>query len=143
MHPKTCERNGARYEQNQDIVATKTWNPTFGCSKISPGCARCYAERTALRFGHSPLRRKVLRQCAECGRQTSVTAGTILGLNTYETAWTWLHKIRRAMVRPRRDLLAGRMEVDESYLGGLEEGPLFRAKPRKRRNLRLRKSTKP
>ncbi len=46
----------------------------------------------------------------------------VLGLNRYETAWTWLHKMRRAMVRPGRDLLAGRVEVDESYLGGLEEG---------------------
>jgi len=46
----------------------------------------------------------------------------VLGLRSYETAWTWLHKLRRAMVRPGRDLLTGRVEVDESYLGGLEEG---------------------
>ena len=97
----------------------------------------------------------MLLECADCGCQTSVTAGTIfqdtrtplplwframwwvttqkngasalglqrvLGLKSYETAWTWLHKLRRAMVRPGRDLLTGRVEVDESYLGGLEEG---------------------
>jgi hypothetical protein len=46
----------------------------------------------------------------------------VLGLKSYETAWTWLHKLRRAMVRPGRDLLAGRVEVDECYVGGLEEG---------------------
>ena len=46
----------------------------------------------------------------------------VLGLGSYETAWTWLHKIRRAMVRPGRDRLDGRVEVDETYLGGLEEG---------------------
>jgi hypothetical protein len=46
----------------------------------------------------------------------------ILGLRTYYTAWTWLHKLRRAMVRPGRDQLSGRVEVDETYLGGLEEG---------------------
>lgn len=46
----------------------------------------------------------------------------ILGLGSYETAWSWLHKIRRAMVRPGRDRLSGRIEVDETYLGGLEEG---------------------
>jgi transposase-like protein len=46
----------------------------------------------------------------------------VLGLKQYQTAWTWLHKLRRAMVRPGRDLLAGRVEVDESYLGGPEEG---------------------
>ena len=46
----------------------------------------------------------------------------VLGLKKYETAWTWLHKLRRAMVRPGRDLLTGRVEVDETFLGGLEEG---------------------
>jgi transposase-like protein len=46
----------------------------------------------------------------------------VLGLKSYETAWTWLHKLRRAMVRPGRELLTGRVEVDECYLGGLEEG---------------------
>jgi len=99
--------------------------------------------------------RGVLLECAACGAQTSVTAGTIfqdtrtplpvwframwwittqkngasalglqrvLGLKSYETAWTWLHKLRRAMVRPGRDLLDGRIEVDEGYVGGPEEG---------------------
>jgi transposase-like protein len=45
----------------------------------------------------------------------------VLGLGSYETAWTWLHKLRRAMVRPGRDRLAGRVEVDETYVGGDEE----------------------
>lgn len=31
-----------------------TWNPVTGCSKVSPGCAHCYAETLALRFGWSP-----------------------------------------------------------------------------------------
>lgn len=46
----------------------------------------------------------------------------ILGLGSYKTAWSWLHKIRRAMVRPGRDRLFGRVEVDETFLGGPEEG---------------------
>jgi transposase-like protein len=40
----------------------------------------------------------------------------ILGLKSYETAWTWLHKLRTAMVRPGRDKLSGYVEVDETYL---------------------------
>lgn len=28
-----------------------TWNPVTGCTKISPGCAHCYAEAITLRFG--------------------------------------------------------------------------------------------
>ena len=46
-----------------------------------------------------------------------------LGFSRYETVWTWLHKLRRAMVRPGRDLLSGRVEVDETYVGGAAEGP--------------------
>jgi hypothetical protein len=37
-----------------------------------------------------------------------------LGLDCYETTWTWLHKLRRAMVRPWSDRLAGEIEVDET-----------------------------
>jgi len=99
--------------------------------------------------------RKTLYECGRCGRQVSVTAGTIfqrthkplrmwfraiwwvtsqkpgvsalglrvtLGLGSYRTAWVWLHKLRRAMVRPGRDRLSGRIEVDETYFGGRAEG---------------------
>lgn len=95
-----------------------------------------------------------LWMCSSCGRQTSVTAGTIFhrtrkplktwfaviwfvcaqkngasakslqqmfGFGSYETAWTWMHKIRRAMVRPDRDLLGGpgiAVELDETFVGG-------------------------
>ena len=46
----------------------------------------------------------------------------VLGLGSYQTAWTWLHKLRRAMVRTGRDKLSGWVEVDETYFGGLEAG---------------------
>jgi ISXO2-like transposase domain/Transposase zinc-ribbon domain len=46
----------------------------------------------------------------------------VLGLGSYETAWTWLHKLRRAMIRPDRDRLSGWIEVDETFIGGLAEG---------------------
>ena len=46
----------------------------------------------------------------------------VLGLKEYRTAWMMLHKLRRAMVRPGRDLLTGRIEVDECYVGGEEAG---------------------
>ena len=47
---------------------------------------------------------------------------SILGLGSYRTAWALLHKLRRAMVRPGRERLSGRVEVDETYVGGEEEG---------------------
>ena len=36
-----------------------------------------------------------------------------MGLGSYKTAWAHLHKLRRAMVRPGRELLEGLVEVDE------------------------------
>jgi transposase-like protein len=46
----------------------------------------------------------------------------LIGLGSYETAWACLHKLRRAMVRPGRDRLVGTVEVDETYVGGVQPG---------------------
>jgi len=46
----------------------------------------------------------------------------ILGLGSYRTAWSWLQKLRRAMVRPGRDRLLGTVDVDETYVGGAKLG---------------------
>ncbi len=111
-------------------------------------CPACACER-GWRLGSGR------RECADCGRQASVTAGTIfhrtrtpltvwfaaawhvtsqkhgvsalglqrvLGLGSYQTAWAMLHRLRAAMVRPGRERLSGRLEVDETYVGGEEEG---------------------
>jgi len=55
----------------------------------------------------------------------------VLELKSYKTAWTWLHKLRRAMVRPGRDRLAGRVEVDETFTAGVDEGTRGRHAGRK------------
>lgn len=106
-----------------------------------------------------PVRDGRLTECAACGHQASLTAGTIfqdtktplriwfraawlmtssrygvnavtlqeqLGFGSYQTAWAWLHKFRRAMVRPDRDRLSGLVEVDETLVGGDEEGAIGR-----------------
>lgn len=54
-----------------------------------------------------------------------------LGFSRYETVWTWLHKLRRAMVRPGRDLLSGSVEIDETYVGGKAEGKRGRGADKK------------
>ena len=46
----------------------------------------------------------------------------VLGFGSYQTAWAWLHKLRRAMVRPDRELLSGAVEVDETLIGGVKPG---------------------
>ena len=73
--------------------------------------------------------RKPLRTWSwRCGRDQPEERGErlglqrALGLGSDETSWTWLHKLRRAMVRPGRDRLAGEIEADETYVGGPEEG---------------------
>lgn len=48
----------------------------------------------------------------------------VLGFGSYETAWAWMHKLRRAMVRPDRELLSGEVELDEIFLGGRATGRL-------------------
>lgn len=45
-----------------------------------------------------------------------------LGLGSYHTAWEWLHKLRRAMVRPDCDKLSGIVEVNETFVGGENTG---------------------
>jgi len=46
----------------------------------------------------------------------------VLGLGSYRTAWSWLHKFRRLMVFPGRDKLSGIVEVDETFVGGKKAG---------------------
>jgi transposase-like protein len=46
----------------------------------------------------------------------------ILELGSYQTAWVWLQKLRRAMVRTGRDKLSGTVEVDETFIGGEKPG---------------------
>lgn len=71
-----------------------------------------------------PLRmwfRAVWHVTSQKNGASAVSVQRALGLGSYLTAWTWLHKLRRAMVRPGRDRLKGRVEVDETFVGGEEE----------------------
>lgn len=49
-----------------------------------------------------------------------------VGLHNYETAFTMLHKLRAAMVRPGREKLFGQVEADETYVGGERPGRVGR-----------------
>ena len=58
-------------------------------------------------------------------QKTGASANNLMdfmGFGSYETAWSWLQKLRRAMVRPERERLTGEVEVDETYIGGKEIG---------------------
>jgi transposase-like protein len=143
-YPRTIlefESRFASEEACREYLVALRWPEGFRC----PACDHCKAWWTGRHLLH----------CAQCGHQTSVTAGTIfqdthkplrlwframwyvtsqkhgvsalglqrvLGLGSYRTAWAWLHKLRRAMVRPGRDRLHGAVEVDEIYVGGEHAG---------------------
>jgi transposase-like protein len=142
--PEFEERFGTE-EQCRSFLERLRWPNGFVC----PACG-----------GRAAWRRKTraVFQCP-CGRQTSLTAGTVfagtrkplrlwfkamflmtaqksglsaktlqrlMGFGHYGTAWCWLHKLRKAMVRPDRPKLRGkvegRVEEDESFVGGVVEG---------------------
>jgi transposase-like protein len=92
-------------------------------------CRRCH-RRTSLTAGtifegtRKPLRTWFMAMWFVTSQKNGVSALGLqraLGLGSYETAWTWLHKLRRAMVRPGRDRLGGTVEADETYVGGPEK----------------------
>jgi transposase-like protein len=66
---------------------------------------------------------------------------SVLGVGSYQTAWTMLHRLRRAMVRPGRERLAGVVEVDETFMGGRYPVHKGRKGRRTKQNLRLFQET--
>lgn len=60
---------------------------------------------------------------ADPGGVAALTMQRLLGLGSYQTAWAMLHRYRTAMVRPHREVLTGRVEVDETFIGGERPGP--------------------
>lgn len=154
-YPRTWSELEHRFRSERacrEYLAQLRWPDGFRC----PGCGDAGGW----------LSSRGVFECPACGRQTSVTAGTVfartrkpllqwframwlmtsqktgtsacgvqraLGLGSYETAWAWLHKLRRAMVRPGRDRLSGCVEVDETLLGASEKGVLGRETHRKAR----------
>jgi transposase-like protein len=53
---------------------------------------------------------------------SAVSVQNIMGFGSYQTAWTWLHKLRKLTVSPDRERLKGKVEIDETFLGGYQEG---------------------
>lgn len=54
-------------------------------------------------------------------RRTGISAMDlmrIMGFGSYKTAWTWLHKLRTALVRPEREPLGPFVQMDEALVGG-------------------------
>ena len=91
---------------------------------------------TLFHGSHKPLRTWFLAMWFVTSQKHGASAlglQRVLGLGSYNTAWNWLHKLRRAMVRHGRDQLSGAIEVDETYVGGI--GTKIRGRGAKRKTI--------
>jgi hypothetical protein len=97
-----------------------------GQSAALPQLSRAHVahRRHHLEGTRKPLRTWFMAMWFVTSQKNGVSAlglQRVLGLGSYETAWTWLHKLRRAMVRPGRDALSGTVEINETCVGGPEK----------------------
>jgi transposase-like protein len=148
-YPQTLEQLEARFsteEACRDYLFALRWPGGFRCPRCSGDrtwpvgkalfqCASCdyqvsVTAGTVFQGTRKPLAmwfRAVWWVTSQKTGASALGLQRVLGLGSYQTAWAWLHKLRRAMVRPGRDRLTGRVEVDETYVGGPEKGVPGRA----------------
>ena len=84
---------------------------------------------TVMEGTRKPLRMWFLAMWWICTQKTGGSAKglqRLLGLGSYPTAWAWLQKLRRGMIRAGRELLEGPVEVDDAFIGGKEQGVIGR-----------------
>ena len=125
----------------RDYLAKLRWPKGFRCSVCQSQdywlterglrhCRRC-GHQTSVTAGtlfadtHLPLRlwfEALWLVTSQKYGASALGVQRVVGLGSYRTAWVWLHKLRRAMVRPGRDRLQGIVEVDETFIGGPRPG---------------------
>lgn len=67
-----------------------TWNPITGCSRVSPGCENCYAERMAWRLQNNPV-------------TADAYAGTVRKSKGGKIQWTGkINMVELALTKPLR-----------------------------------------
>lgn len=152
-YPRDIMEFEARFSDEiscRDYLFDLRWPNGFVCPRCNHGkawpatktlfqCAGCDYQvsviaGTIFQDTHKPLTlwfRAVWWVVTQKNGASALGLQRILGLSSYKTAWTWLHKIRRAMVRPGRGRLSGRVEVDETYLGSPEKGVMGREAKKK------------
>lgn len=141
-YPRTLmelERQFSSEAACQDYLAALRWPQGFRCPKCGAdqawrtqrglwACRKCTHQTSVTAgtvFGDSNLPlalwlRAIWHVVSQKDGASALGLQRVLGLGSYRTAWSLLHKLRRAMVRPGRDRLRGKVEVDESYWGATE-----------------------
>jgi len=131
------EKRFATEEQCREYLFQLRYPKGFKCSECGEKkvwrtgrgkyqCRKCGKDTSVLagtifQSTHTPLTvwfRAIWFVVAQKHGTNALNLQRILGLGSYQTAWTMLHKLRRAMVRPDREKLQGRVELDETYIGG-------------------------
>lgn len=110
--------DGFQCPKCQHNKAWRTRRNLFQCSKC--GYQNSTTAGTIFQDTSKPLQLWFRAIWHVVGQKNGVNALGLqkeLGLGSYRTAWTWLHKLRCAMVRPGREHLSGTVEVDEAYIG--------------------------
>lgn len=142
--PRTAvefDRRFATEEACREYLIRVRWPDGFRCPSCSGQkawvnnrrvlvCAACGLQvsltaRTVMEGTHKPLRMWFRTMWWIATQKTGGSAKglqRLLGLSSYQTAWAWLHKLRRAMVRAGREPLEGPVEVDDGFIGGKETG---------------------
>ena len=100
----------------------KGWQ--LGRGTLLVECARCHRQTsvtagTVLHRSHLPLELWFLAAWLVATHKNGLSARRLRlqpGLGSYKTAWLLLRKLRRAMVDPGREPLAGLVEVDETSI---------------------------
>jgi transposase-like protein len=147
-HPKTVLEFNDRFRDEADCRAyleavrwpagprcpkcpkARVWTmrpPYYRCT----GCGRDFTVTAGTLFAdtHLPLRvwfQAMWHVVNQKNGASALGVQRVLGLGSYRTAWNWMHKLRRAMVRAGRDRLGTTVEVDEIYLGGGAPGTFGR-----------------
>jgi len=128
-------------EKCRDYLISLKWAGGFVCDECKGNgywvksrgritCQKCRRDHyllvgTIFQDTHKPLHVWFRAIWWMLGQKNGVSAlglQSVLGLGSYKTAWLWLHKLRRAMVVPGRNLLSGSIEVDETFIGGEHPG---------------------
>jgi len=124
-----------------EYLATVRWPNGYSClrcestevTKIRSGYYRCHKCRyrgsviygTLFQNTRKPLQfwfQAIWYVVSQKNGVSALGLQKALGLGSYHTAWEWLHKLRRAMVRSGRDRLSGLVEMDEIFIGGVHAG---------------------
>lgn len=143
-YPKTFEEFLDWFQTEEDCeryLEWVRWPDGFACPRCGKRkawrtdrglwhCSGCHLQTsvtvgTVFEDTRKPLRLWFHVMWLMMAQKTGLSARNLCdayGFGSYQTAWGWLQKLRSVMIRSGRERLTGRVEMDETYIGGQKEG---------------------